>query len=73
MQVLAVRVLDAVRAMDERGPHDVHLTASVGWALHPADADTADELIAAADTCMRGAKLTGKDRALSAVDWSPAA
>jgi hypothetical protein len=26
-----------------------------------------------AGICMRGAKLTGKDRALSAVDWSPAA
>jgi hypothetical protein len=29
-----------------------------------------DELIAAADFCLRGAKLTGKDRALSALDWA---
>ena len=30
-----------------------------------------DELIAAADLCLRGAKLTGKDRALSALAWAP--
>jgi diguanylate cyclase (GGDEF)-like protein len=71
MELLSGRVLDAVRAMDEPGPPDVRLTASVGWALHPVDAGTVDELIASADVCMRGAKLTGKDRALSAVDWSP--
>jgi diguanylate cyclase (GGDEF)-like protein len=74
MELLSRRVLDAVRGMADGLDLDrVRLTASVGWALHPADADTIDELIAAADTCMRGAKLTGKDRALSAVDWSPAA
>jgi diguanylate cyclase (GGDEF)-like protein len=73
MQTLAGRVLDAVRAIDEPSPYGVSLTASVGWALHPADAETVDELIAAADTCMRGAKLTGKDRAVSIVGWSPAA
>jgi diguanylate cyclase (GGDEF)-like protein len=73
METLSRRVLDAVRSMDQPRPFDVKLTASVGWAIYPADADTADELIAAADTCMRGAKLTGKDRAMSAVSWSPAA
>jgi diguanylate cyclase (GGDEF)-like protein len=73
LQLLAMRVLEAVRTMDHSGPVDVRLTASVGWAQYPGDADTIDELIAAADICMRGAKLTGKDRALSAVDWSPAA
>ncbi|MGH2713979.1 MAG: GGDEF domain-containing protein [Thermoleophilaceae bacterium] len=73
MEMLSARVLQAVRAMEHPGPGDVRLTASVGWALHPVDAGTVDELIAAADICMRGAKLTGKDRALSAVDWSPAA
>jgi diguanylate cyclase (GGDEF)-like protein len=72
MEMLSARALDAVRAMDQPGPYEVRLTASVGWALHPVDGKTVDELIAAADTCMRGAKLTGKDRALSAVDWSPA-
>ena len=73
MEVLSGRVLTAVRGIEQPGPMDVRLTASVGWALCPADADTIDELIGAADICMRGAKLTGKDRAMSAVDWSPAA
>jgi diguanylate cyclase (GGDEF)-like protein len=73
MRALSGRVLDGVRAMGRPVPQEVQLTASVGWALYPADADTVDELIAAADICMRGAKLTGKDRALSAVDWSPVA
>jgi diguanylate cyclase (GGDEF)-like protein len=70
MELLSDRVLDAVRGMDEPGPYDLRLTASVGWALHPDDARTVDELIASADICMRGAKVTGKDRALSALDWS---
>jgi diguanylate cyclase (GGDEF)-like protein len=73
MDALSGRVLEAVRGMEEPGPFEVRLTASVGWALYPDDAETLDGLIAAADTCMRRAKLTGKDRALSAVDWSPAA
>jgi diguanylate cyclase (GGDEF)-like protein len=74
LAMLSDRVLAGVRGMAERlDLADVRLTASVGWALHPDDADTIDELIAAADICMRGAKQTGKDRALSAVDWTPAA
>ena len=73
MESLAVRVLDAVRAMPRGETEDVELTVSVGWALYPDDARTIDELVAAADFCVRGAKLTGKDRALAAVDWAPAA
>ncbi|MBA3262588.1 MAG: GGDEF domain-containing protein [Thermoleophilaceae bacterium] len=73
METLSARVLDAVRAMPRGDPEDVQLTVSVGWALYPDDAKTIDELVAAADLCVRGAKLTGKDRALSAVDWAPAA
>ena len=41
-----------------------------GWALHPDDAGTIDDLIAAADFCLRGAKLTGKDRRSAAVEWA---
>ena len=59
--------------MPRGGDEDVELTVSVGWALYPEDAKTIDELVAAADFCVRGAKLTGKDRALAAVDWAPAA
>jgi diguanylate cyclase (GGDEF)-like protein len=74
LAMLSDRVLAGVRGMAERlDLAGVRLTASVGWALHPDDADTIDELIAAADICMRGAKQTGKDRALSAVNWTPAA
>jgi diguanylate cyclase (GGDEF)-like protein len=72
MDALSERVLEAVRTMDEPRPYDVRLTASVGWALDR-DSGTIDDLIASADACMRGAKLTGKDRALSVLDWSPSA
>ena len=73
METLSMRLLDAVRAMPRRGTEDVELTASVGWAIYPDDAQTLDELVAAADFCVRGAKMTGKNRALAAVDWAPAA
>jgi diguanylate cyclase (GGDEF)-like protein len=73
MESLALRVLDAVRAMARGETEDVELTVSIGWAIYPDDAETIDELVAAADFCVRGAKLTGKDRALAAVDWTPAA
>jgi diguanylate cyclase (GGDEF)-like protein len=72
MRALAQRVLDATRGLHDRlDLGQVHLTASVGWVMYPNDADTIDELIATADVCMRGAKATGKDRALSVVDWTP--
>ncbi|MEA2330941.1 MAG: diguanylate cyclase [Thermoleophilaceae bacterium] len=73
MRALCTRLLEAVRGMERAETRDVRLTVSVGWALYPDDAETIDGLVAAADVCMRGAKLTGKDRALSAVDWAPAA
>jgi diguanylate cyclase (GGDEF)-like protein len=73
MESLSKRLLDAVRTMPREGTEDVELTVSVGWALYPEDAKTIDELVAAADFCVRGAKLSGKDRALAAVDWAPAA
>jgi diguanylate cyclase (GGDEF)-like protein len=68
MRALADSVLTALRDLSHEG---VRVTASVGWVTHPADAGTVDDLIAAADFCLRGAKLTGKDRALSADDWAP--
>jgi diguanylate cyclase (GGDEF)-like protein len=73
MQKLSFRLLDAVRGMDRSAAEDVQLTASIGWALYPDDAQTVGDLVAAADFCVRGAKSTGKDRALAAVDWRPAA
>ena len=73
MERLSMRLLDAVRAMPRGDTGDVELTVSIGWAIYPDDAQTIDELVAAADFCVRGAKMTGKDRALAAVDWAPAA
>jgi diguanylate cyclase (GGDEF)-like protein len=68
MRVLADRTLACLRDLEH---DDVRVTASVGWVIYPNDAPSVDELIAAADFCLRGAKLTGKDRALSALDWAP--
>jgi diguanylate cyclase (GGDEF)-like protein len=68
MQTLADHTLDSLRDLEHE---DVRVTASVGWVIYPDDAASVDELIAAADFCLRGAKLTGKDRALSARDWAP--
>jgi diguanylate cyclase (GGDEF)-like protein len=68
MRALADSVLASLRGLH----HDeLTVTASVGWVTYPDDAETVDDLIAAADFCLRGAKLTGKDRALSAEDWAP--
>ena len=68
MRAVADRTLASLRGL---GYEEVSLTASVGWVIYPDDAKSVDELIAAADFCLRGAKLTGKDRALSALDWAP--
>jgi diguanylate cyclase (GGDEF)-like protein len=65
---LADSVLESLRDLRHV---DLSVTASVGWVTYPDDADTVDDLIAAADFCLRGAKLTGKDRALSSADWAP--
>jgi len=68
MRALAERTVASLRGLAHE---DVSLTASVGWVIYPDDAQSVDELIAAADFCLRGAKLTGKDRAVSALDWAP--
>jgi diguanylate cyclase (GGDEF)-like protein len=68
MRALADRTLGSLRGLRYE---DMSLTASMGWVIYPDDANSVDELIAAADFCLRGAKLTGKDRALSALDWAP--
>ena len=75
MSHLAERVLHAVRAagVGLRGElRGIRLTASVGWAIYPRTADTLDELVAAADLSLRGAKGAGKDAAVSAADLSRA-
>jgi diguanylate cyclase (GGDEF)-like protein len=74
MRALAARALDAVREAGSRLGADlpgVRITASIGWALYPETAGTAEELIAAADVSLRGVKGSGKDSALSPTDWLP--
>jgi diguanylate cyclase (GGDEF)-like protein len=72
MTGLADRVLDAVRETNRRlNLQGFNLSASVGWALCPKDAQTVDDLVSAADLCLRGAKMTGKGRSLSPLDWLP--
>jgi diguanylate cyclase (GGDEF)-like protein len=72
LEALAARVLAAIRSagavLDELPGYA--LRCSVGSALYPADATNVDELVAAADLCMRGAKATGKDRYLSPRDFA---
>jgi diguanylate cyclase (GGDEF)-like protein len=66
MDQLADRVLDRLRGFEETAGLDrVRLTASAGWSLYPADAETLDDLVASADVCLRSAKADGKDRAVS--------
>jgi diguanylate cyclase (GGDEF)-like protein len=66
LESLCGRLLEAVRTMPRDEAENAALTASIGWALYPDDARTVDDLIAAADFCVRTVKLSGKDRALSA-------
>jgi diguanylate cyclase (GGDEF)-like protein len=72
MSSLSQRVLTHVRlagrALDLP---DLHITASVGWAMHPQDSTSVEELMAAADLALRGSKLSGKDRSQSPLDWQP--
>jgi diguanylate cyclase (GGDEF)-like protein len=72
LEALSQRVLASIRAAGaalENMP-GYELRCSVGSALYPSDATNADELVAAADLCMRGAKATGKDRYISPRDFA---
>jgi diguanylate cyclase (GGDEF)-like protein len=67
LEHLSQRVLEA---LDERGKALVEMpefamTASVGAALFPRDASNSEDLIAAADRCMRAAKSAGRNRAVN--------
>jgi diguanylate cyclase (GGDEF)-like protein len=71
LEVLCGRLLGAVRAMPRGEAENVPLTVSLGWALYPDDATTIDDLVAAADLCVRSVKLTGKDHVLAADELVP--
>jgi diguanylate cyclase (GGDEF)-like protein len=69
---LAERTLERVRdAGVELELSGFHVTASVGWAITPDDADTADELMTVADLALRAAKMRGKNSAQAPIDWVP--
>lgn len=76
LNAIARRTLRSLKAtgavLNEQLPgFDLH--ASVGWARHPEDASTVDELIALADLSLRSAKAAGKGSWQSPHDWHPEA
>jgi diguanylate cyclase (GGDEF)-like protein len=67
MGKLADRVLACLRRADEElALPGFKLSASVGFAVYPDHAQTADELIEHADFALSGAKAAGKDRSQAA-------
>jgi diguanylate cyclase (GGDEF)-like protein len=71
LEAICGRMLAAVRSMPRGEAENAPLTVSLGWALYPDDAETIDELVAAADLCVRSVKVTGKDRVLAAEELVP--
>ena len=62
-KVIAQRIVQAVRIRESRFGHgNIRVTASAGVATFPHDANSAEDLIRAADTAMYRAKNAGKDQ-----------
>ncbi|WP_244433821.1 bifunctional diguanylate cyclase/phosphodiesterase, partial [Azospirillum sp. B506] len=63
---VAQRLLDGLSSLREVGDHRVHITASVGIAIHPADTHGEEPdstgLMRMADSAMQAAKTAGGDR-----------
>jgi diguanylate cyclase (GGDEF)-like protein len=59
---LGLKLLDAFRAPFALGANTCTVTATVGYALSPADASDAASLLKAADAAMYAGKQEGKDR-----------
>jgi diguanylate cyclase (GGDEF)-like protein/PAS domain S-box-containing protein len=59
---IARRMLRAVAESHSVTGHDVHVTASIGISIYPADGRDADTLIKNADTAMYQAKENGRQR-----------
>lgn len=66
LQGIAKRVLDEIGRPFAVGDIQLETSASLGIACYPADAGTLDELIAAADRAMYGAKAGGANTAVFA-------
>jgi diguanylate cyclase (GGDEF)-like protein len=63
---LAARLLDAVRSRPLPGVPELRVTASIGLASFPEEAQTTDELFDKADGRLYAAKRCGRDRVVSA-------
>lgn len=66
MRSLASRLVAEVRNAVPSDLPGLQMSASVGWAVHPDDAMTVHQLVAAADVAMRAVKAGGKDSARAA-------
>lgn len=61
-ELAAQRLLMTIAEPADVGEHRVMLSASIGIALHPDDADDADSLLRQADEAMYSAKRTGRNQ-----------
>jgi diguanylate cyclase (GGDEF)-like protein/PAS domain S-box-containing protein len=58
--ITAARMLQAVAMAHTVGPHDLHVTASIGVSVYPDDGMDAETLVKNADTAMYQAKENGR-------------
>ena len=61
-KMLAERILDALRLPMRIAGRDVSVTSSIGIAIYPDSANTAEELLLCSDTAMYSAKRGGKNQ-----------
>jgi len=59
---LGLKLIDAFRAPFALGSHACNVSATIGYALAPVDANDAGSLLKAADAAMYAGKQEGKDR-----------
>jgi EAL domain-containing protein (putative c-di-GMP-specific phosphodiesterase class I) len=58
----AQKILEAIRPPFHVGGHELHVTASIGISLYPADGPGPDQLLKCADMALYRAKEHGRDR-----------
>lgn len=71
-QALALHMLEAIRKVTLDTPLSAGISASIGYALAPADAQSPTKLLQRADDAMYAAKRAGKDRVLHCAQTPPA-
>ena len=62
VDVIAAKIVSRVRDLVQIGPHELHVSMSVGIACAPGDGLDADDLIKDADLAMYAAKESGKNQ-----------